>query len=73
MRFEYSQNHDGTWSWQLRTAMGDLVATGASYGDRDNCLAAIKLVKLAAAASCRDVTPPRTRDFAVTAGSATRL
>lgn len=56
MRFEYSKSGDGTWSWRLKSAIDEIVAHGGTYPSRDTCLAAIRLVKLAAAAGCRDVT-----------------
>jgi uncharacterized protein YegP (UPF0339 family) len=74
MRFEYWKTTDGRWTWQLKTAVGEVLAEGPPAQSRDTCLSAIKLVKLAAAASCCDVSrlgadnsgddglvPPRTR------------
>jgi len=74
MRFEYWKTADGHWAWQLKTSVGDVLAEGAPAQSRDTCLSAIKLVKLAATATCRDVSrlaadntgddglvPPRTR------------
>ncbi|PTX98556.1 hypothetical protein [Opitutus sp. ER46] len=59
MRFEYWQADDGTWTWHLKSSLGDIVAKGVPTSDRDTCFATIKMVKLAASAPCRDITPPR--------------
>lgn len=56
MRFEYWNSGDGTWTWHLKTSVNDVLARGDSYASRDACLAAMKLVKLAAAAPLRDVS-----------------
>jgi uncharacterized protein YegP (UPF0339 family) len=56
MRFEYWKSGDGNWTWQLKTSVDDVLAQGVSYASRENCLAAIKLVKLAAAAPSADVS-----------------
>lgn len=56
MRFEYWQSRDGTWSWQLKTPLGDMLARGTKCTSRENCLAAINLVKLAASAPARDIS-----------------
>lgn len=59
MRFEYWKSVDGFWTWELRTAVNDVLAHGCSYESRENCLAAMKLVKLAAAAPVVDMSARR--------------
>lgn len=56
MRFEYWKCGDGSWTWELRTSVNDVVARGCQQLSRENCLAAIKLVKLAVGAPAIDVT-----------------
>jgi uncharacterized protein YegP (UPF0339 family) len=56
MRFEYWKCGDGSWTWELRTSVNDVVARGCQQLSRENCLAAIKLVKLAVGAPAVDVT-----------------
>lgn len=57
MRFEYWNSTDGKWSWHLKTSIGVVVARGTALSNRENCLAAIKLVMLAAGSPCVDVSP----------------
>ncbi len=56
MRFEYWKSGDGRWTWELKTSVDDVVAHGGHHLSRENCLAAIKLVKLAASAPAVDLT-----------------
>ena len=56
MRFEYWKCDDGSWTWELRTSVNDVVARGCQQLSRENCLAAIKLVRLAVGAPAIDVT-----------------
>jgi uncharacterized protein YegP (UPF0339 family) len=56
MRFEYWKSGDGQWTWRLRSAVNDLLASGGDYRSRESCLAAIKLVKLAAGAASVEVS-----------------
>ncbi len=58
MRFEYWKNADDTWAWHLRSPVGNILATGPASGSRDDCMVAIKLVKLAASATCREIVGP---------------
>jgi uncharacterized protein YegP (UPF0339 family) len=58
MRFEYWKNAEGAWAWQLKTTLGDVLARGTPHPSRERCLTAIKEVKLAAAAACREVASP---------------
>jgi uncharacterized protein YegP (UPF0339 family) len=62
MRFEYWKTAEGLWAWQLKSAVGDVLAKGAPAPSRETCLSAIKLVKLAAVASCCDVSPDGTEN-----------
>lgn len=63
MRFEYWQTADGAWDWHLKSSVGEIIARGTPMTTREQCLSAIKLVKLAASASCRDVS---TSEYACT-------
>lgn len=56
MRFEYWKTAEGLWAWQLKSAVGDVLAEGAPAHSRETCLSAIKLVKLAGAAVCCDLS-----------------
>lgn len=56
MRFEYWKSDDSNWTWRLKTTVGDVLATGCAFPSRENCLASIKLVKLAASAPLRDIS-----------------
>jgi len=56
MRFEYWKNSEGSWAWQLKSAVGDVLAEGAPSDSREHCLSAINLVKLASQARCSEVT-----------------
>ena len=56
MRFEYWKTAEGLWAWQLKSAVGDVLAEGAPARSRETCLSAIKLVKLAGTAACSDVS-----------------
>jgi uncharacterized protein YegP (UPF0339 family) len=59
MRFEYWQTADGVWAWHLKSSLGDVIARSAPFHSRETCLYAIKLVKLAAGASCQEITDSR--------------
>ena len=56
MRFEYWKTSEGAWAWQLKSAVGDVLAEGTPATTREHCLGAINLVKLATHARCSEVT-----------------
>jgi uncharacterized protein YegP (UPF0339 family) len=57
MRFEYWKSDDGQWRWEQRTSLGDMLARGRPYPSREHCVAAMRLVKLAAGATSVEVAP----------------
>ena len=64
MRFEYWKTAEGVWAWHLKSSLGEIVAHGSPLPSRESCLTAIKLVKLAAGASCRDMSERHGAEFA---------
>ena len=56
MRFEYWKSGDGRWQWELKTSIGDVLAYGSPCPSRELCIAATRLVKLAASAALLEVS-----------------
>jgi len=50
MKYEYWQTEKQEWYWRLKAANGEKVAQSEGYKNKNDCLAAIKLVKSSAKA-----------------------
>jgi uncharacterized protein YegP (UPF0339 family) len=48
MRYEYWKSQDGKWHWHLKSSTGHVLAEGAGYATREDCQAAITLIRSAA-------------------------
>jgi uncharacterized protein len=59
MRYEYWKAHNGNWYWHLKAANHEIIAHGEGYSTKENCLAAIALVKGSASAPLTEVSSGR--------------
>ena len=55
MLYEYWQSKtNNQWYWHLKAANGEKIAASEGYTSKQNCLAAIELVKKSSAAPVRE-------------------
>jgi uncharacterized protein len=45
MHYNYGQDNQGYWRWNLRAANNEIIANGEAYHNEADCLHAIALVK----------------------------